>query len=54
MCVFFFCLGVIKYIGPVSGEKQSYVGLHLDSPGKLFAVLVYLNCFKDLIWKISR
>ena len=32
----FLSLGVVKYIGPVCGEKQLYVGLHLDSPGKLF------------------
>lgn len=24
--------GEVKYIGPLSGEKQSYIGLHLDSP----------------------
>lgn len=24
--------GVVRYIGPVGGKKQSYVGLHLDSP----------------------
>ena len=28
-------LGVVKYIGPVNGEKQSCVGLHLDSPGNV-------------------
>ena len=26
--------GVVRYIGPVGGKKQSYVGLHLDSPGE--------------------
>lgn len=36
----FYCLlnlvmspGEVKYIGPVGREKQSYIGLHLDSPG---------------------
>ncbi|XP_020632066.1 uncharacterized protein LOC110068989 isoform X2 [Orbicella faveolata] len=24
--------GEVKYIGPLTGEKQSYIGLHLDSP----------------------
>ena len=28
------CPGVVRYIGPVGGKKQSYVGLHLDSPGE--------------------
>ena len=32
-------LGVVKYIGPVNGEKQSCVGLHLDSPGNVCVML---------------
>ena len=32
--IIFLCPGVVRYIGPVGGKKQSYVGLYLDSPGE--------------------
>ena len=32
--ILFLCPGLVRYIGPVGGKKQSYVGLHLDSPGE--------------------
>lgn len=49
--VSFYCLlnlfmspGEVKYIGPLGGEKQSYIGLHLDSPGNfcLYGILLFV------------
>jgi len=31
--------GVVRYIGPIVGDKKrQYAGLHLDSPGKIIVI----------------
>lgn len=37
-CMFFYP-GVVRYIGPIVGDKKrQYAGLHLDSPGKIIVI----------------
>ena len=52
--------GEVKYIGPLSEEKQSYIGLHLDSPGifclegiLLFVWILDTKTFKMIVQYLS-
>ena len=39
MCLYVFYPGVVRYIGPIVGDKKrQYAGLHLDSPGKIIVI----------------
>lgn len=39
VCLYVFYPGVVRYIGPIVGDKKrQYAGLHLDSPGKIIVI----------------